>query len=154
MSPLLIATLLAGEPFYAPVGELVPGSGEGAADATVYAPGMRYPVRDAPSYPNSQVWGHGGSEGPGGSQCDAENFSYPWHDNYCETRSWDMPLCPSGVGHQGQDIRASTCDNAVHPYVASRAGTVTSLPFHAIAPSSGWYAPDRILMSVDLPAPF
>lgn len=129
---LLVSTLLAGEPFYAPVGELVPGSGEGAADATVYAPGMRYPVRDAPSYPNSQVWGHGGSEGPGGSQCDAENFSYPWHDNYCETRSWDMPLCPSGVGHQGQDIRASTCDNAVHPYVAARDGTVTSIGSYSV----------------------
>ncbi|HWB74056.1 MAG TPA: M23 family metallopeptidase [Nannocystaceae bacterium] len=128
----IIAALVAGEPFYRPAGELVPGSGEGAADETVYAPGMRYPVRDAPSYPNSQVWGHGGNEGPGGSQCDAENFSYPWHDNYCETRSWDMPLCPSGVGHQGQDIRASSCENAVHPFVAAREGTVTNIGSYSV----------------------
>ncbi|MBC8073735.1 MAG: M23 family metallopeptidase, partial [Deltaproteobacteria bacterium] len=132
IATLLSVLALAGEPFYAPVGELVPGSGEGAADATVYAPGMRYPVRDAPSYPNSQVWGHGGNEGPGGSQCDVENYSYPWHDNYCESRSWDMPLCPSGVGHQGQDIRASTCDAGAHPFVASRAGTVTSIGSYSV----------------------
>lgn len=120
------------DPFYSPVGELVPGSGQGAADATVYAPGMRYPIEEGPSFPNSQVWGVGGSEGPGGSQCDAANFAYPWHDNYCETRSWDMPLCPAGVGHQGQDIRASSCDAGVHPYVAARAGTVTSIGSYSV----------------------
>ncbi len=120
------------EPFYRPVGELVPGSGDGAADATVYAPGMRYPIQDAPSFPNSQVWGVGGSEGPAGSQCDEANFTYPWHDNYCETRSWDMPLCPSGTGHQGQDIRASSCDNLTHPYLSVLPGTVTSIGSYSV----------------------
>jgi len=121
-----------GEPFYLPAGDLVPGSGDGAADETVYVPGMRYPIQDAPSYPNSQVWGVGGSEGPGGSQCDVANYSYPWRDNYCETRSWDMPLCPSGVGHQGQDMRAATCDALVHPIVASAAGTVTNIGSYSV----------------------
>jgi MYXO-CTERM domain-containing protein len=121
-----------GEPFYLPAGDLVPGSGSGAADETVYAPGMRYPIQDAPSYPNSQVWGVGGSAGPGGSQCDAANFSYPWRDNYCETRSWDMPLCPSGTGHQGQDIRGATCDALVYPIVASQAGTVTNIGSYSV----------------------
>ncbi len=120
------------EPFYLPAGDLVPGSGQGAADETVYAPGMRYPIQDAPSYPNSQVWGVGGSEGPGGSQCDAANFAYPWRDNYCETRSWDMPLCPSGTGHQGQDIRAASCDNLTYPYVSVMAGTVTSIGSYSV----------------------
>src|ERR1043166_4197900 len=29
----------------------------------------------------------------------------PWIDTYCEKRDWDMPLCPTGKGHQGNDIR-------------------------------------------------
>ena len=120
------------EEFYAPVGELVPGSGQGAPDETVYAPGMRFPIENGPAYPNSQVWGVGGSQGPGGSQCDQANYSYPWHDNYCETRSWDMPLCPAGVGHQGQDIRPSTCDQSVHDIVSSEAGTVTNIGSYSV----------------------
>lgn len=127
----LPSTAIAG-PFYLPAGDLVPGSGEGAADETIYSPGMRYPIQDAPSYPNSQVWGVGGLYGPGGSQCDAANFSYPWRDNYCEERSWDMPLCPSGTGHQGQDIRAATCDALMYPIVAGQAGDVTSIGSYSV----------------------
>ena len=117
---------------YAPPGELVAGSGSGRVDNNVYAPGMRFPIEAAPAFANSQVWGVGGSQGPGGSQCDDANFSYPWHDNYCETRSWDMPLCPSGTGHQGQDIRAATCDKNVHWVVASEAGTVTNVGSYSV----------------------
>jgi murein DD-endopeptidase MepM/ murein hydrolase activator NlpD len=126
------AAAAAGTPFYLPAGDLVPGSGEGAADETVYSPGMRYPIQDAPSYPNSQVWGNGGLYGPGGSQCDAANFSYPWRDNYCEERSWDMPLCPAGTGHQGQDIRAATCDAMEYPIVSAQDGTVTSIGSYSV----------------------
>jgi murein DD-endopeptidase MepM/ murein hydrolase activator NlpD len=125
---LLVPASAAAQTFtFEPPGDLVTGSGSGLADETVHAPGMRYPVESAPSYANSQVWGRGGSQGGGGSQCDAQNFSYPWRDNYCETRSWDMPLCPSGRGHQGQDIRGATCANNVHWVVAVEAGTVTSI---------------------------
>lgn len=121
------------EPFtYEPPGALVPGSGQGAPVETVFAPGMRFPIESAPAFANSQVWGHGGAEGPGGGQCDVENYSYPWHDNYCETRSWDMPLCPAGTGHQGQDIRPATCDNGVHPMVAAAAGTVTNIGSYSV----------------------
>lgn len=121
------------EPFeYDPPGDLVPGSGDGRYDETIYVPGMRFPIEEGPAFANSQVWGNGGSEGPGGSQCDAVNFSYPWHDNYCETRSWDMPMCPSGIGHQGQDIRAATCQSGVHWTVAADAGTVTSIGSYSI----------------------
>jgi murein DD-endopeptidase MepM/ murein hydrolase activator NlpD len=116
-----------GEFEYLEPGDLIPGSGEGAEDSTVYAPGMRYPMESGPSFPNSQVWGRGGGSGPGGGQCDVENYSYPWRDNYCETRSWPMPLCPAGVGHQGQDIRAATCEPGVHWHVAAEAGTVTNI---------------------------
>lgn len=60
------------------------------------------------------------------------DFSYPWHDNYCKTRSWDMPLCPSGSGHQGQDIRAASCVKGVHWAVAVVDGTITSIGSYSV----------------------
>lgn len=114
-----------------PPGQLVPGSGKGRVDMNVYAPGIRFPIENGPAFANSQVWGHGGNNGTGG-QCDKENFSYPWHDNYCETRDWDMPLCPGGVGHQGQDIRAASCKAGVHPTVAVADGTITSIGSYSV----------------------
>jgi murein DD-endopeptidase MepM/ murein hydrolase activator NlpD len=117
---------------YEPPGVLVSGSGSGRADDVVYVPGMRFPIEETPAFPNSQVWGVGGSRGPSGSQCDARNFSYPWYDNYCESRDWAMPLCPSGTGHQGQDIRAATCDDDVHWAVAAEDGTITSIGSYSV----------------------
>jgi MYXO-CTERM domain-containing protein len=117
---------------YHPPGDLTPGSGTGLFDETVYAPGMRFPIENGPAYPNSQVWGHGGAYGPGGGQCEAANYSYPWRDNYCESRSWDMPLCPSGTGHQGQDIRPATCEDRAHWIVSSEAGTVTNVGSYSV----------------------
>ena len=35
--------------------------------------------------------------------------SYPWQDNFCEARSFGVGQCPSGFGHQGQDIRPAPC---------------------------------------------
>ena len=122
----------AADPFtYDPPGELVNGSGKGRVDTKVYAAGIRFPIESGPAYANSQVWGHGGGSGPG-SQCDKENFSYPWHDNYCETRDWSMPLCPSGSGHQGQDIRAADCTKGVHWAVAVVDGTITSIGSYSV----------------------
>lgn len=122
----------AADPFtYDPPGKLVNGSGKGRVDMKVYAPGIRFPIESGPAFANSQVWGHGGNEGTG-SQCDKENFSYPWHDNYCETRSWAMPLCPSGEGHQGQDIRAASCTKGVHTTVAVASGTITSIGSYSV----------------------
>ena len=115
-----------------PPGVLVPGSGTGRVDDHVYVPGMRFPIEEGPAYPNSQVWGVGGSQGPGGSQCDARNYSYPWHDNFCESRSWDMPLCPSGNGHQGQDMRPSTCSDDTHWAVAAEDGMITSIGTYSV----------------------
>lgn len=128
----LAAPAHANEFSYDPPGVLVPGSGQGRADETIYAPGMRFPMESGPAYPNSQVWGHGGSQGPSGGQCHANNYDYPWRDNYCETRSWNMPLCPSGTGHQGQDIRPTTCENNVHWEVAAEAGTVTNIGSYSV----------------------
>ena len=112
---------------YQPPGDLEETNKDGRVDDQVYVPNMRYPIENAPSYANSQVWGHGGYQGPGGGQCDDANYSYPWWDNFCETRRWDVALCPSGNGHQGQDIRPSTCEDAKHWAVAAEAGTITSI---------------------------
>ncbi len=129
----LCGSLVYAAPFsYQPAGQLVSGSGTGRVDSKVYVPGMRFPIELAPAFLNSQVWGVGGSQGPSGSQCDAKNFSYPWWDNYCEKRSWNMPLCPSGTGHQGQDIRASSCDKNKHWAVATVDGKITSIGSYSV----------------------
>ncbi len=117
---------------YQPPGTLVDGSGTGRVDHEVYVPGMRFPIENSPAYPNSQVWGHGGMNGPGGGQCHADNYSYPWWDNYCETRQWTMPLCPGGTGHQGQDIRPSTCEDKAHWAVAAEDGTITGIGTYSV----------------------
>lgn len=106
--------------------------GAGRVDDYVYAPGMRFPVENAPAYANSQIYGHGGYMGPGGSQCNAANYAYPWHDNYCEERSWDMPMCPSGRGHQGQDIRPATCVDQAHWAVAAVDGSITNIGSYSV----------------------
>ncbi|MBE7608387.1 M23 family peptidase, partial [Salmonella enterica subsp. enterica serovar 4:-:1,2] len=35
--------------------------------------------------------------------------SYPWRDNFCESRSFEVWQCVGGYGHQGEDIRAAEC---------------------------------------------
>lgn len=130
---LLWSAPVAAQPFtFDPPGQLVAGSGTGRADDTIYAPTMLFPMQTLPAFANSQVYGNGGGQGPGGGQCDAVNYSYPWQDNYCESRSWDMPLCPSGTGHQGQDIRPATCDKDVHPVVAAENGTITNVGSYSV----------------------
>ncbi len=121
----------ADEPFsYLTPGDLIPGSGTGRVDYNVYLEGMRFPIEKVPAYANSPVWGVGGMNGPSGSQCHEDNYSYPWRDNFCETRGWTTPMCPTGKGHQGQDIRPSTCEDSKHWAVAAEGGTFTD--------TSGW----------------
>ncbi len=112
---------------FEPPGNLTSGSGKGRPDTSNYAPGIRFPLESSPAYANSQVWGAGGMNGGGGSQCAASNYSYPWRDNYCESRTWPIALCPAGAGHQGQDIRPTSCVRDVHWAVAASDGTVTSI---------------------------
>jgi murein DD-endopeptidase MepM/ murein hydrolase activator NlpD len=116
---------------YNPPGQLQAG-GAGVTDATNYDPGIRFPIEQAPAYPNSQVWGHGGMNGPGGDQCDAVNYAYPWSDDFCETRSYSTPMCPSSNGHQGDDIRPSTCEAAVHPAVAVEDGVISQIGTYTV----------------------
>lgn len=117
---------------YNPAGKLLPGSGTGVSDTTIYAPGS-FPVDKKPAYANSQVWNPGGEHGPaGGSQCDQANYQYPWWDNFCETRNWKTPACPSGTGHQGQDIRPSTCEKDKYVAVSTVDGTVSHIGAYSV----------------------
>jgi murein DD-endopeptidase MepM/ murein hydrolase activator NlpD len=116
-------------------GFLIPGSGlkkelGGRPDYTVYAR-LRFPLKAAPDFANSQSfnnWGdcdftgrsRGGIRAKGTPySCrvngrplvfdESTNYAYPWRDNFCEHRNFFVGQCPGGEGHQGQDIRPSTC---------------------------------------------
>jgi murein DD-endopeptidase MepM/ murein hydrolase activator NlpD len=120
-------------PSYSPPGDLALNSGKGRVDSKVYAPDIRFPLEEGPAFANSQVFGHGGGSGPAGTdQCDVENFSYPWRDNFCETRDWSMPLCPAGTGHQGQDVRAPSCKKDTYWVVAITDGTITNVGSYSV----------------------
>lgn len=120
---------------YTQSGQLIPaGSGKGRiGDTYIYAPNIRFPIETAPAYLNSQVYGVGGLHGAAGSLCDQRNYQYPWHDNYCETRSWGMPLCPSGKGHQGVDIRGATCEKNKYYAVAVEDGKITYIGNYSVS---------------------
>jgi len=122
---------------YRPVGKLLAGTAmraqTGDADKTVYAR-MRFPAALAPAYVNSQKFRRrSGSKEPAPTDHPNDNAGYVWQDNFCERRDFFVGQCPSGRGHQGQDIRGVTCDpknNKVdcRPYrddvVASRNGMI------------------------------
>lgn len=120
---------------YRPSGEIIANSGYrekgGHADQTVYSQ-IRFPLAKAPAYANSQSflnWGdcfHRGRIPPPKHKGDAyhcksndkplvfdesagENYAYPWQDDFCEARDFEVGQCPAGFGHQGQDIRPSSC---------------------------------------------
>jgi hypothetical protein len=142
-------------------GDIIPGTGfkrkGGVADYTVYSK-IRFPIAEAPAFANSQSfmnWGNceatgrsgaGTRNGVGAYRCRlsgqtliwdesaADNYSYPWRDNFCETRYFYVGQCPAGLGHQGQDIRpasckqrmpgANRCEPYLHDVVAVRDGAV------------------------------
>ena len=106
---------------YLPPGDLIDGTAVeggsiGADSKRVYVPDMRFPLERAKAYVNSQVYRPGGMSNKfpkqGGWQCVASNYSYPWQDNFCESRRWEVKRCPAGRGHQGVDIRPEECPDA------------------------------------------
>jgi hypothetical protein len=169
--------------YYAP-GDLIPGTGvkghDGSTDATVYAR-IRYPMETAPSYVNSQSfmnWGDCNLTGrvslPHVGKTDAyhcrvnsipllddesKNYAYPWRDNFCEHRDYYVGQCPTGLGHQGEDIRPSSCvmhdpdDGRCDPYqhnlVAVRDGMLMRNPgdeaLYLVADSPGEHIRFRYL---------
>ncbi len=133
MAGLLLPLVVTAAPFtYKPAGDLKSGSGTGLKTSKNYMPGIRFPIEKAPAYLNSQVYMPGGMHGGGGGQCSGVNYAYPWRDNYCEKRSWKMPLCPAGKGHQGQDMRPASCKDNTWWCVAAEAGTITSIGSYTV----------------------
>lgn len=150
---------------YYPPGQLIPGTGArrrgGDADYTVYAK-IRFPLAEAPAHTYSQMFMNmgdctraagdsrtvkrrgspfscarpekvAGTVIPSGGQND-----YPWRDNFCEARGFFVGQCPSGIGHQGQDIvpvdcrlssqDSSRCDRSHHRIVAVHDGVILRAP--------------------------
>ncbi|MCX7308201.1 MAG: M23 family peptidase, partial [Afipia sp.] len=132
----------------------------GVIDYTVYSR-IRFPIERAPAFANSQSfmnWGDCYQTGRVSwsstkgdeyrcrrndkplvfDESAKENYSYPWQDNFCETRDFDVGQCANGMGHQGQDIRPSSCQmrNAeadrclpdIFPTVAVRDGVLIRSP--------------------------
>jgi murein DD-endopeptidase MepM/ murein hydrolase activator NlpD len=95
---------------YRPPGDIIANSGYrgqgGNSDFIAYAQ-IRFPLQRAPAFAKSQSFGKRSKSllpvEPGG------NSSYPWQDNFCESRSFGVGQCAGGFGHQGQDIRPATC---------------------------------------------
>ena len=145
-------------------GEIITNSGyrgqSGVTDYTVYSR-IRFPIERAPAFANSQSfmnWGdcyRTGRVSWSSTKGDEyhctrnykplvfdesakENYSYPWQDNFCETRDFEVGQCANGMGHQGQDIRPSSCQmrNAeadrclpdIFPTVAVRDGVLIRTP--------------------------
>ena len=135
---------------YHAAGALLPGSGQGAAAQIVHAPDMVFPIAGTPAYLQSQVFSFGGGIG-GGDQCDVRNYTYPWRDNFCETRSRNRtsPFCPTSKVHQGQDIRVGTpadcsalrqadsVNRALHRVVAVEDGTISHIGTYSVNLRSG-----------------
>lgn len=129
--------------YHAP-GDLIGGTGVGRVDETIYAPNMVFPIKSAPTFPQSMVYRLGGAVG--GDQCDPANYDIPWRDNFCEKRSStrNTPMCPTNKVHQGQDIRvgsAADCnalrrqakvDRGLHEVVAVEDGIIQHIGTYSV----------------------
>ena len=79
------------------------------ADASIIPPTRKFvfrwrrrPLSPIPNRSNP-AGATGSTSSPGGPT------SYPWQDNFCEARSFGVGQCPTGFGHQGQDMRPARC---------------------------------------------
>jgi len=92
---------------YRPSGDIIPNTGYrkqgGHADPMAYAQ-IRFPLDKAPAFVHSQSYAkRDKDDGP---------TAYPWRDNFCESRSFEVWQCGGGYGHQGEDIRAADCPSS------------------------------------------
>jgi murein DD-endopeptidase MepM/ murein hydrolase activator NlpD len=120
---------------FSPPGELVLNSGEGVKSEKIYAPWIRFPVAKKPAYINSQVYGVGGRLGPKtpkGGWGHPANYKYPWHDNFCERRDRRTSACPSGLGHQGVDIRPAGPEDRKYSAVAVESGRIVKIGSYSV----------------------
>jgi hypothetical protein len=97
---------------YRPSGDIFANSGSrkqgGHVDVTAYSQ-IRFPLEKAPAFAHSQSFGTRRSNDKPLDELTGGPTSYPWQDNFCEARSFSVGQCPSGFGHQGQDIRPGSC---------------------------------------------
>ncbi len=97
---------------YRPAGDIIAGSGyrkqSGRADFTAYSQ-IRFPLEKTPAFVHSQSFRNRSSNDRLLDELTGSNTSYPWQDNFCESRSFGVGQCASGYGHQGQDIRPAPC---------------------------------------------
>jgi len=126
---------------YRPVGDIIANSGHrkqgGRADFTAFSQ-IRFPLEKAPAFVHSQEFRNRRSSDRPIDELAGSNTSYPWQDNFCEARSFNVGQCPSGFGHQGEDIRPAQCppvseggercDPRQQAVVAVRDGTVIRSP--------------------------
>ncbi|WP_183706966.1 M23 family peptidase [Bradyrhizobium sp. ERR14] len=89
---------------YRPSGDIIPNTGYrkqgGHPDAMAYAQ-IRFPLEKAPAFVRSQSYAK--------RDRTESTTAYPWRDNFCESRSFEVWQCAGGYGHQGEDIRAADC---------------------------------------------
>ncbi len=126
---------------YRPSGDIIARSGsrkqDGHGDVTAYSQ-IRFPLEKAPAFVHSQEFRNRGSSDKSPDDLLGSNSSYPWRDNFCEARSFNVGQCASGFGHQGEDIRpppcppniegAVRCDPKRQGVVAVRDGVVIRAP--------------------------
>ncbi|MBX9824726.1 MAG: M23 family metallopeptidase [Xanthobacteraceae bacterium] len=126
--------------YYAP-GQIQTGTGfrgkGGRQDYTVYSQ-IRFPLAEAPAYAGSERYHRGPKTriaDPNDIQ-PAQIAQNPWRDNFCERRGFSVSQCPTGIGHQGQDLRPLICRPAPNSdrcdppgdVVAARGGVILRAP--------------------------
>ena len=96
---------------FRPTGDILASSagrkGSGRADFNVYSQ-IRFPL-NAPAFMHSQA------RRRSADNSDQPDAFYPWRDNFCEARSFSVGQCPTGFGHQGEDIRPAPCPAGSDP---------------------------------------
>ena len=101
---------------YYPGGDIIARSSVrrrgGRADFAAYSQ-IRFPLEKTPALISSQQFG--------ARKSGERSGVYPWRDNFCEARSFQVGQCAAGFGHQGQDVRPAPCppnsnsESSCHP---------------------------------------
>jgi hypothetical protein len=118
---------------YRPSGDIIARTGarrqSGRVDNTAYSQ-IRFPLVRVPVAIRSQSFARR-------DKTTLVGGVYPWRDNFCEDRSFNVGQCASGFGHQGQDLRprpcateesADGCDDKRQAIVAVRDAIVIRAP--------------------------
>ncbi|MBY3500869.1 M23 family metallopeptidase [Rhizobium laguerreae] len=113
---------------YVAPGDILPRTNLGIADRVVSFPAWRFPMNvgsaaSQHAYIGTQLSKYHGVDWAN----DPRLFAYPSRDNQCEPREWKVNACPSGIGHQGVDIRANSNADNTWEVTAVEDGVVTSV---------------------------